>query len=142
MNCILLVLIACIIGRGYASLSGIKDGILYGRQGADSFTWNEHKIYVLERVCFGFMFLIGCVIGCNNPHIFVDILIITLNCLLGFSLWHNGYYYLTRGEIINTYYGFTYNSSSSTAVIELRWKTRLWMEISSWALFIIYFLYI
>lgn len=133
---------ACITCRIYSVFSGIKDGILYGRQAADSFNWNEHKIYVGERLAFGMMFLSGCLIGIFNTHFWGMVLLISINSSLGFSLWHNGFYYVTRGEIINTDYGFTYNSSSSTAVIELRWKTRLWLEILSWSLFIVYFTYI
>lgn len=142
MGTFFLCFMACLTVRLYAINSGMKDGILYGRQGADSFKWNEHIIYVIERITFGFMFIIGCLLGRNNPQIFWVITMISINALLGFSLWHNGFYYVTRGKILNTHIGFTYNSSTSTSVIELRWRTRLGMEIFSWVLFICYFLYI
>lgn len=132
-------MLACLVLRAYASFSGIKDGILYGRQGADSFSWNEHNIYVIERASVWGILVLG---YCLHGYGLLPIAMICINSILGFSFWHNGFYYVTRGKMINTDFPFWYNSSSSTAVIELRWKGRLWMEIFSWVLFISYFLYI
>lgn len=72
----------------------------------------------------------------------IALLIILFNSLLGFSFWHNGHYYITMGDLINTDYRFSYNGFRHKSIVEFSWKTRLWMEIFSWALFIFYFLYI
>lgn len=130
-------LISCIVARIYASLSGVKDGILYGRRGADSFSWNEHVVYVIERMAFGAMFLSGFAVGLIGSYWSVGM--ITISAVFGFSFWHNGYYYITRGRISGTYGYFSQNSTSSTAVIELRWHPRLMLEALSWICFLIYY---
>lgn len=42
----------------YASVSGMKDAILYGRSAAETFTWNEHLLFGVERLVVTMMAVI------------------------------------------------------------------------------------
>lgn len=127
------VLIGVLLFSIYAFLSGYKDGILYAGKGAESFKWNEHILYVLERFVVALILLIG-----FYYESVVDIGVVLFCAMLGFSLWHNGAYYLSAGRILDNGYVFSSNSRSSTARIELTFRVRMWMFVISWWVLITY----
>ncbi|MBF9237468.1 hypothetical protein I2I05_08660 [Hymenobacter sp. BT683] len=102
----------------YASISGFKDSILYSRTAADATKYNEHLLYIAERVVVLVIVAVSTQLG----------LIPALAAILGFALMfsfsHNQSYYLGRNIIDGTTHGFTYSSKSSTAKIEMGFKLR------------------
>lgn len=110
MICTIIVYILFIV---YAITQGKAHAILYSRLGADSFPYNEHKIFTVERCTILLIILFSTLI---NIH---DSLILILANTLGFSFWHNGSYYLTKGKIFKKDLGWFYDSKTSTAFIEI-----------------------
>lgn len=87
------ILQTCGIGAGivFACADGFKDAILYGRKGDQSFTWNEHIVYITARGSF----LLALLLPGNW---------ITVLCsALMFSFFHNGFYYTQRDRIDGSY---------------------------------------
>jgi hypothetical protein len=95
----------------YAAISGVKDGILYSHQTNSPLGFNEHKIWVMERIVVSMIF-IG--MAFFDLSIF-QIIQVCLSNLLCFSFVHNGYYYDTRSRIdVKEYHWFS-QSESTTA---------------------------
>src|SRR5579859_7525209 len=113
----IITILTCIVFRFYASASGAKDAMIYGKKGADSLPGNEHVIFFIERLFVVELILLSFFIGFKFQH--PEVLIaITINFVLGFSFWHNGFYYIYRGKIDKTYSGFKSNSTTSTSIFE------------------------
>lgn len=118
----------------YASISGMKDAILYGKQGAETFKWNEHILFNLERAT---------VLSLMAQALFVKmdvygLMVLTGSCILSFSLFHNGFYLESARQINRPDYHFYSNSQTSTAPFEITWNLRLFMFILSIAALITY----
>ena len=112
----------------YACISGVKDAILYAKNGAETFTWNEHILFNAER--FSVLFLVG------FATLFVDLNtlgteLLMIACTLSFSFFHNGFYYETARQINRPDYRFWSNSKTSTAKFEITWFLRTNMFIAS-----------
>lgn len=96
----------------YACISGVKDGILWSKKGADAFTWNEHIVFIAERACIGSIVI---VIPFLTEPSFIKVSVV-LGCFsLCFSFLHNGFYYTTRRYIDVDYYHWFSESKSSSA---------------------------
>lgn len=105
--------------NAYAIVSGYKDSILWSRRAADAFTWNEHIVFIVERIV-----IIALVIA--STHVSpIQALGATLAFLLMFSLTHNQAYYHGRSLIDHTPFIWSYSSTTSTAKIELNYTLRL-----------------
>ena len=96
----------------YACISGIKDGILWSKKGADSFTWDEHIVLVAERACIGSIVL---VIPLLIEPSFEKVSAVLFSFCMCFSFLHNGCYYTTRRYIDVDYYHWFSESKSSSA---------------------------
>jgi len=95
----------------YASLEGIREGYYFHYKTKVATRINEHIMFTIQRVIvwipFSFLLLLGLErkIEYLNP-IFLIFL---------FMLPHNGFYYLTRDKLDNSYpNGFFSNSSDSS----------------------------
>jgi hypothetical protein len=100
----------------YACISGIKDAILWSRKGSESFRWNEHLVFVAERVAVATLVF-------SDGTIYQKLM--TVACWLGcFSFLHNGFYYEARNRIDMAIYHWSYESTTSTARIELSMANR------------------
>ena len=112
---VLLFIFLCV----YAAASGFKDGVLWSRLGADAFSFNEHAIFVVERIA------VICA-AVAAPNLSVWQLAVTIAAfLLAFSFCHNQAYYYCRAKIDKTPWVFTYSSSTSTAKLEFGFKGRV-----------------
>lgn len=120
----------------YSSLAGSVEAILYGKKGAETFSWNEHAIYVFARtmVLFSILFA-GRLVPLSN----IDCFIYAIICTLSFSFFHNGVYFETARRINRPDYRFWSNSKTSTAKIEMTWAIRLSMLFVSVGLLILYY---
>ena len=96
----------------YACISGIKDGILWSKKGADAFTWNEHIVLVAERACIGSIVLLLPFL--TKPSL-LDVSAVLVTFCMCFSFLHNGCYYTTRRYIDVDYYHWFSESKSSSA---------------------------
>ncbi len=105
----------------YASLSGLKDAILYGKRGAETFYWNEHTLFNVER---GVVLLGYCASMLFARISYADLSWLALSCLMAFSFFHNGFYYETARQINRMDYRFWSDSKTSTAKIEISWNLR------------------
>ncbi|KUG07443.1 hypothetical protein [Solirubrum puertoriconensis] len=103
----------------YALLSGFKDSILWSRKGAEAFRWNEHVVFVLERIT-----LVAVAILCTQLSA-LQALCAVLSYALMFSLPHNTAYYWGRSRIDSQPFDIRYSSTTSTAKLEFNFKTRL-----------------
>lgn len=110
---IISIIIVYILFIVYAITQGKTHAILYSRLGADSFPYNEHKIFTVERCAILLIILFSTLITIH------DSLILILVNAFGFSFWHNGSYYLTKGKIFKEDLSWFYNSKTSTAFIEI-----------------------
>jgi len=106
----------------YSSLAGSVEAILYGRQGAETFKWNEHVLYVLKA---GFV-LGGYLLA---PYLVHMSILESLVCFgissMAYPFFHDGFYYETARRINRPDYRFSSNSQTSTADIEVLWSIRL-----------------
>jgi len=96
----------------YACISGVKDGILWSKKGANAFEWNEHIVFISERACIGSMVL---VLPFINKFSLLDSGAVLASFCLCFSFLHNGCYYTTRRYIDVDYYNWFSESKSSSA---------------------------
>lgn len=112
----------------YASLSGMNNAILYGKRGAETFKWNEHMLFFIER---------GTVLGIGlYGSLFVkasikECLILLTACVFAFSFYHNAFYYETTRQINRPDYRFWSNSKTSTAKVNMDFKYRFPLAIIS-----------
>jgi hypothetical protein len=119
------LIIAYIVFNIYASISGFKDAVTYSLKGAAAFPWNEHNLFMSERIA------VVCLIVCGS-FIERESLWVLITCItLSFSFWHNGFYYEGRSFIDVERYNFNSNSTSSSAKVEIKWWMRLTMKIIS-----------
>lgn len=87
---------------------GMNDSILWGRKGADSFSWNEHLILLFNRYSWIVVLFIQ-----------FTLLDIVSSILMVMAL-HPGFYYQGRKWLDNRYIGFFDNPDiTSTAKINL-----------------------
>lgn len=100
----------------YACISGVKDGILWSKKGADAFAWNEHLVLVAERACIGSIVLLLPLL--SKPS-FLDVSAVLLSFCMCFPFLHNGSYYTTRRYIDVDYYHWFSESKSSSAKFNL-----------------------
>ena len=100
----------------YACISGVKDGILWSKKGANAFEWNEHIVFISERACIGSMVL---VLPFINKLSLLDSCAVLASFCLCFSFLHNGCYYTTRRYIDVDYYNWFSESKSSSARFNL-----------------------
>jgi len=107
------IIIIYLLFTAYSFLSGKKDAILYSRLGSDSLPYNEHRVYVLERGAVLLIILFSTLITIQ------DSLPLIIANILGFSFWHNGSYYITKGKIFKQNLDWFYDSKTSTAFIEI-----------------------
>jgi hypothetical protein len=128
----MILLIGYIWFNFWAILSGIKEGILYSKKGADAFKWDEHELYATERVVVFLLVPLG-----MNLSI-AEVAVLGIACFCAFSFWHNGSYYETRNRIDVPSYSFYSSSKDSTAKLELSFKYRLFGKIFSLALITTY----
>jgi hypothetical protein len=88
-----------------AAFEGVTHAILWSRKGMDAFKWNEHIVFVLQRLILGAALLIHS-----------DLVGILCGALF-FPLMHNGFYYYFRNKIDQTYpdgfWDFTKGSSAN-----------------------------
>lgn len=106
----------------YSSLAGSVEAILYGRQGAETFKWNEHILYVLKA---GFV-LGGYLLAPYLVHMnIIESLICFAVSAISYPFFHDGFYYETARRINRPDYRFSSNSKTSTADIEVPWFIRL-----------------
>lgn len=106
------MLITFLLLCAYACISGVKDGILWSKKGADAFEWNEHIVFISERACIGSMVL---VLPFINKLSLLDSCAVLASFCLCFSFLHNGCYYTTRRYIDVDYYNWFSESKSSSA---------------------------
>lgn len=108
----------------YASTSGFKDAILWSRQAADAFGWNEHLVFVLER-----LLVLGIVVAATQVSSVAALVEAFVFCLT-FSFVHNQSYYYARHLIDRSPYTWKMSSSTSTAKLDFGYTTRLVLFIA------------
>jgi hypothetical protein len=96
----------------YACISGIKDGILWSKKGADSFTWNEHIVFIAERATIGSILFVLPLLTNTS---FLDSSVVLATFCMCFPFLHNGFYYTTRRYIDVDYYTWFSESKTSSA---------------------------
>lgn len=106
----------------YSAISGIKDGILWSRKGSEAFKWNEHIIFMIERITIGLLPLAYIIM---ERFTWLDYAAMLISWVLMFSFIHNGFYYETRKRIDVKNYHWFYDSRTSTAWFEVDIITRL-----------------
>lgn len=129
---IYLYLLFCI----YAIVEGVIEAILYGKKGAETFSWNEHIVYVFARI----MVLFSILFASRLTHLSnLDCLIYASVCMLSFPFFHDGSYYETARKINRPEYRFWSNSQTSTAKIEITWFVRVNMLLVSIISLLVYY---
>lgn len=108
-------------------LLGITQGILWSREGEDSFEWNEHVIFVLTAVFAVMAFVLGFVFEGTER----DIVLLIIAIILIYPFFYNGAYYEVRkriakgnNQIVYPRGWFSDPSTTSTATINLSNKVR------------------
>jgi hypothetical protein len=111
----------------YAATSGVKDAILWSKTGAEAFKWNEHIIFVIERILICICLFL--VLALQLYQLFI----VVLAFFFSFSFWHNGFYYMARNRIEKSVYpmGFWSESYTSTSVLEFSTVQRSLLKIAS-----------
>jgi hypothetical protein len=104
----------------YTTISGVKDGILWSRQGSDAFKWNEHIVFGIERTSIALLPLLFLTIGFS----YIDYAVLMFVWLFMFSFIHNGFYYETRKRIDMPLCDWFHDSETSTAWFETDIITR------------------
>ena len=119
----------------YSTFAGVLEAVLYGRQAAETWKWNEH-ILIGTKVAFvliGFFVL---------PHIVhpspLESFIGSVCSVLVYSFFHDGFYYEASRQINRPDYRFNSNSKTSTAKIEITWFVRANMFIASLIILLVY----
>ncbi len=105
----------------YSILAGYNDAVLYGRKGAASFSWNEHALFVIERVI---LVCLPLATSLTHPSLWRQACDALVFALL-YSLLHNTSYYHARNQIDGSQHNpFTYQSPTSSAKHEYGPKVR------------------
>lgn len=107
---------------------GIVEGVMWSKQGAQAFSWNEHAILAVQRVLFGATVWLAST--------YPDARIVLLASLPAFWFFHNGGMYQTRYFIDGAYDGFWEDSTTSTAGINITWQWRWKLAAVSVVIFI------
>jgi hypothetical protein len=123
----------------YAVFSGLKDAVLWSRKGDEAFEWNEHSIFVLERLAVGLLPFAAVfhvlIIGGGWLELGLDV----LTGALLFVPWHNvsyyfGQYWIRLGlpfrdswsrYLADEVRGLTYTSKKSTSVFTASFRIRV-----------------
>lgn len=111
----------------YSALSGIVEGILYGKKGADSFKGNEHGFFFAKMVAVGCLVLVKVDVSQWDRNVLVAAWIFM------HAFVHDGFYYETRRQIDVPYYRWYYDySKTSTARLEIPfWPRTILFAIGS-----------
>jgi hypothetical protein len=109
----------------YSALSGVKDAILYSGKTQSPFGFNEHQIWVVERLSVLMIVLGGLFFSLDD----LQYVRVFFSCLLCFPFIHNGYYYETRSRLDVPSYNWFSHSKETTAKINLNWFQRTAMFI-------------
>jgi hypothetical protein len=97
-------------------LEGINNSLISARKGFESFKWNEHILFVLQRGCWLLVFFV-------LLH-WKEALLLSIIYALHFSFFHNGSYGESMKKLGYKKYSWTYSSPDSTARIELNFRIR------------------
>jgi len=122
----------------YSVFSGIKDGVLWGRKGADSFKIDEHKIFYGERASISILIVLIALGWWLKFLIPLDLILCEICYLISFPFFHNSSYYESRNKIDNAYRGYWSDSTTSTAEWNFNFKTRVILFIFSLLILITY----
>lgn len=122
----------------YPFFSGWKDAVLWSKKGTDAYDWDEHIIFVGERLSYG-----ATVVFCFYSGMFEMISVgefwlIVVCFILSFPFVHNGMYYESRKNIDNSYLGFYDDSRTSTAPLNISFPIRTGLIILSFLILIAY----
>jgi hypothetical protein len=109
----------------YPCCSGLKDAILWGRKGADSYTWDEHNVFIIERIFQTLYVLFVIVLWYLSILTPLDLIISEIAYILSFPFFQDSFYYEGRKRIDGAYKGFWDDSATSTAKLNFKFKTRL-----------------
>lgn len=103
----------------YSALEGIREGFYYHAQ-PDTRSFNLHYLFVIQRALFGLLILY-----ISRDWVFC------VGLVLIFSLFHNGFYFITRNKLNPEIYkkGFFSNSTTSTAFFEFSFPVRLILAV-------------
>lgn len=113
---ITLFILLCI----YSSLVGSKEAILYAKQGAETFKWNEHILFRFQDVIVYTILISLYLLNITMSECIFSI----VSAIFAFPFFHNGFYYETARKINRPDYRFWSNSETSTAKIEIDWTFR------------------
>lgn len=107
----------------FAIASGIVEAILWSKLGVMATKWNEHIFIVFQRGLMFLIFLLAAYFDYSPKTIW---LILTYS-ILSYPYFHDGAYYWFRNVIDNKVYPRRWkdNSTTSTAIIEINYKTRV-----------------
>lgn len=96
---------------------GAKEAILYSGRMSLAFRWNEHGLYVVERIL---ILLLPWHAGAGEKMAIGE-----AAAILSFAFFHNGAYYQTRTFIDGSYRGWWDMTRGSSAKINLTlfWRT-------------------
>ena len=130
-----MIVISYLILNSIAVIFGIKEAMLFERQGVESFKWNFHKLFVIERALLILLLISGIFI---NLH---DTLFISIAYLFSFSFFHNGAYGYTKLSIRNLKptlkEGLVYVSDKDAAKNTYDFNSRLYMLLTSLIIIIV-----
>ncbi len=103
--------------------SAFMEGILYSGKASDAYEWDEHRIFMVQRISTLFLVLLGAFL---RDHIFlIHGLFFFVGLLFIYPFFHDGFYYECRKDIDKPSYNFFSTSKESTAVMEFSWPVRL-----------------
>lgn len=90
----------------YPFFSGWKDAVLWSKRGADAYKWDEHLIFIGERIGVAIPFILCFSAAWNHSITWSGFVTAGLCALASFFFVHNGMYYQGRYWIDNAYPGF------------------------------------
>lgn len=119
----LMEIVIIILMTLFAVSSGIVEAILWSKMGTLATKWNEHVFIVFQRGVFFLTFIICAYFEYTPKSIFL----IFAFAILSYPYFHDGAYYWFRNVIDNKVYPRRWkdNSTTSTAIIEINYKTRV-----------------
>lgn len=133
-----MVILLYIIYSFYSILSGMKDAVLWSRKGTEAFGFDEHLIFIMERIAVLLAVVISCY-GVEDDFTNMTGIWTTVFCsALSFPFLHNGSYYQSRKWIDNSYLGFYADSKTSTSFINFSFPIRSGMFLIAIAYLLCY----
>lgn len=133
---VIAALLLFVLLNAYAGASGLKDAILYSMRAYDAFAFNEHILFVAERAV---VLLAVFAATFTSPG---AACIVALAFAQTFTFCHNQVYLLGRHRIDPAHqpYDFWYQSSTSSAKIEIGAKGRFVLLLTGLATLVLLFL--